>query len=198
MVVDRAELGANLARFYDFRAKSVLYVGAGIGQVLRPTTGVASIVAIDRDPDSLEGFRSESKTVWAGIPVKFVPQKFETVTLRGDVVYFEFCMHMMDDPRDALEHARTLAQEVVIIDHLPKSKWVYYWAGEDPVGRSTRAIESFGVRRKKELSAEQRFEDWSELAARLSGEGAESHRRVNELKGAVDIRMRMDYCLYLL
>lgn len=198
MVVVRAELSANLARFYDFRGRSVLYVGAGLDQILRPSCGVASVVAIDRDPASLEGFRKEAPTVWAGIPVQFIPRSFEAVETRGDAVYFEFCMHYMKDPTETLKRARSLAEDIVIMDHLPDSKWVYYWAGEEAVSRSTGAIEAFGVRRRQALVAEQRFEDWRALADRLKDEGAESKRRVLELEGAKDIRMRMDYCLYLL
>ena len=198
MVVDRAELSANLARFYDFRGKSVLYVGAGIGQILRPGSGAASVVAIDRDPGSLKGFRRAAATEWAGIPVRFFPRDFKTVKVRGDVVYFEFCMHYMKDPGRTLRQARSLAPDIVAMDHLPRSRWVYYWAGEEVVGRSTRAIEAFGVRRREAFTAEQKFADWKALATRLKGEGKESRRRVLELKGVRDIRMPMDYCLYLL
>ncbi len=197
-MVDRAELSSNLANFYDFRGKSVLYVGAGRGQLLRPASGPASVVAIDRDPESLDGFRREATTTWTGIPINFIPQKFETIDVKGDAVYFEFCMHYMEDPAWILTHARSLAQDIVIMDHLPESKWVYYWAGEEAVRRSTRAIESFGVKRRKAQTAEQRFEDWNALATRLAEEGEESRRRVLELKGVEDIRMQMDYCLYLL
>jgi hypothetical protein len=198
LVVDRDRLGANLVRFYNFEAKSVLYVGAGGGQLLGPASGVAKVVAIDRNPESLEGFRNQSKTRWAGIPLGFVPRKFETVRNHGEVVYFEFCMHQMEDPWKALKHAQSLARDIVVMDHAPGSEWVYYWAGEDTVLRSTRVVESFGVRRREDFTAEQRFEDWKELATRLSGEGEESRRRVLELKGAKDIRIRMDYSLFLL
>ena len=198
MVVDRAELSANLAGFYDFRGKSILYVGAGLGQLLRPSSGVKSVVAIDRDPESLNGFRSEAETQWAGIPIEFIPRAFETVEAKGDTVYFEFCMHYMEDPAGTLKRARSLARDIVILDHLPDSEWVYYWAGKEAVSRSIRAIESFGIKRRKALQAEQKFEDWQALATRLAEEGEESKRRVLALKGASDIRMRMDYCLYLL
>jgi predicted RNA methylase len=197
MVVDRGELSANLARFYDFKGKSALCVGAGRGLLLDPASGAAGVVAIDRDPKSLQEFR-KSRTTWGGIPIRFVPRKFETVNSRGDVVYFEFCMHQMDDPREVLEHAHSLARDIVVIDHLPGSEWVYYWAGEDVVRRSTKAMESFGVRRKRKFTAEQRFEDWKALAERLSGEGEQSRRRVLGLKGTTNLRIRMDYGLYLL
>jgi hypothetical protein len=36
-----------------------------------------------------------------------VASNFEEVTLCGDVVYFEFCLHEIDDPRKSFSHART-------------------------------------------------------------------------------------------
>ncbi len=198
MVVDRSELTRNLTKFYDFEGKTVLYVGAGGGQLLSPLSGVKSVVAIDSNPDSLEGFRREVKTKWAGISVRFVPRSFEAVDLRGDVVYFEFCLHQMKSPAGALEHASSLASDIVVMDHLPNSEWVYYWAGEPLVLRSTKAIESFGVRRRRRFTAEQIIEGYDALAARLSGLGEESRRRILKLKGTRDITIRMDYGLFLL
>ena len=130
--------------------------------------------------------------------MRFIPRMFETVHLRGDVVYFEFCMHQMENPRKALEHARSLAPDIVVIDHLPGSKWVYYWAGEDEVLESTKVMKSFGIKRQRRFTTEQLFEDWKALAARLSGEGEDSRRRVLELKGTRGVRIPMDYGLCLL
>jgi SAM-dependent methyltransferase len=198
MVVNRDELAANLTKFYDFRGKKVLYIGCGLGQLLPPESGVASVVGIDRDAEALKAFRNVAKTKWAGIPITFVPHKFETVKQRGDIVYFEFCMHQMENPRRTLEIARSLAKDIVVMDHLPGSKWVYYWTGEEAVARSTKAIEWFGFRRKKILVTEQKFEDGKALSQRLSRVGKEAKRRILELKDARDIRMRMDYGLFLL
>jgi SAM-dependent methyltransferase len=198
MVVDRNELTANLTNFYDFRGKSLLYTGCGLGQLLPPESKVSRVAAIDRDAKALKAFRNIAKTKWAGIPIRFFPRKFETVNVKGDVAYFEFCMHMMDDPKFTLGHAHALAKDIVIMDHLPGSKWVYYWAGEEEVLKSTKMIESFGVKRMKKFVTEQRFENGEALARRLDRVDTEAKRRILELKDARDIRMRMDYGLYLL
>ncbi|MGP8125697.1 MAG: class I SAM-dependent methyltransferase [Nitrososphaerales archaeon] len=198
MVVYRSELTSNLTKFYDFKGKAVLYVGAGGGQLLDPASGPGRMVAIDKDTKSLDGFRSEARSKWAGIPISFVPREFENVDQKGDVVYFEFCLYQMKDPREALEHARSLAPDIVVMDHLPGSEWVYYWAGEDLVLKSTKVVESFGVRSSSRFIAEHRFQDYEALAARLRGVGKVSRRRVLELRGAKDIRMRMTYGLFLL
>jgi len=198
MVVERNELTVNLMKFYDFRGKSILYTGCGLGQLLPPESGVESIVGIDRDAKALKAFRDVAKTKWAGIPIKFLPHKFETIKDHADAAYFEFCMHMMDDPKFTIDLARKLARDIIIIDHLPGSKWVYYWCGEDEVQRSTNTIESFHPRRKTRFVADQHFEDWRALMKRLDGVGKESERRIMELKGTKDIHMRMDYGLFLL
>jgi SAM-dependent methyltransferase len=198
VVVDRNKLSADLAGFYDFEGKAVIYVGAGGGQLLGPKSGVRKVVAIDSNPESLKVFRSEAKSTWAGIPIRFVPRDFETVNLHGDVVYFEFCLHHMEDPLRALEHAHSLAPEIVVMDHLPGSEWIYYGAEEDRVLRGHQAAESFGIRRSKKFTINQQFKDYEELAARLAGEGEVSQKRAAELKGKKIIRIRMDYGLLLL
>jgi len=198
MVVDHSELAANLSKFYGFQGKSAICVGAGGGLLLEPATGVASVVAVDKDAEALDKFRAVSKSTWAGIPIQFVPRKFEEVAFQGDVVYFEFCMYMMENQQKTLDHARSMARDIVVIDHLPGSKWIYYWAGEEEVIRSTKALESFGIKRKKRYTAEQRFKDWQAFTDRLTGAGDESRRRVLELKEAKEVRIPMDYCLYLL
>ena len=197
MVVDRGELSANLNGFYDFKGKAILYAGAGRGQLLDPNSRPRRVAAIDSDPPSLEGFRKDAKTRWTGIPIRFIPRKFETVTLKGDVVYFEFCLYQMENPLWALEHARTLARDIIVMDHLPGSRWIYYWEGEEKVAKSTRAIKSFGVKRSKKFVAEQRFPGYDAFATRLT-EGAEAPPRVLELKGERDIVIPMDYGLFQL
>ncbi len=82
MVVDRSKLVTNLERFYNFANKTVLYVGAGGHQILRPETRPKKIFAIDSDPNSLERFRNDAETKWEGIPVEFVPKRFETVEIQ--------------------------------------------------------------------------------------------------------------------
>lgn len=198
MVVDRNKLSADLTDFYDFSGKSVVYVGAGGGQLLSPKSGVRKVIAVDSNAESLKGFRSEAKSKWAGVPIRFVPHEFETVDLPCDVVYFEFCLHHMNDPREALDHARSLAPDIVVMDHLPGSEWIYYGAEEERVLRGAEAAESFGVRRRRRFAIDQKFKDYEELAARLAGEGDVSQRRALELKGRKGIRIRMDYGLLLL
>jgi len=81
--------------------------------------------------------------------VDVVSAKFEEVALSGKVVYFEFCLHEMADPMKALAHARTLAPDIVVLDHSPGSAWAFHAAEEEKVRRSSEAMERFGIHRRE-------------------------------------------------
>lgn len=163
MAVDYGKLSGNLGRFFDFTGKVVLFVGAGGRQLLDPAIRTKKLIAIDRMPEALKELTNVAA---AGMldSVAVIGADFEDVTLPGDVVYFEFCLHEMDDPQRALVHASKRAPDIVVFDHLPGSDWVFYSAEEEKVRRSAQAMERFGVRRRETFRAEQRFRDDAELS----------------------------------
>jgi len=188
VAVDCGKLTENLTHFYDFTGKVVLFVGAGGRQLLDSATRARKLIAIDRDAESLRGLRGS---------VDVLGTKFEDVALRGDVVYFEFCLHEMDDPERALAHARSLAPDIVVFDHLPDSEWVFHGAEEDQVRRSGEAMKRFGVRRRQTFRAEQRFQDHAELLAKVTVQGAAAIQRAQRFEGATNIVIPMSYELAL-
>jgi hypothetical protein len=198
MAVDYRELSANLLRFYDFGGKVVLYVGAGGRQLLDPAIQARKLVAIDRDAKALDKLRTEAAERRARNSVEVIASSFEQVSLRGDVVYFEFCLHEMDDPMQALVHARALAPDSVVYDHSPGSEWSFYGAEEDKVRRSAEAMARFGIRCRESFYAEQRFGDHAELAAKLSSQGPLALERARRCAGATNIAIPMPYELVLL
>lgn len=198
MAVDLRELTENLIRFYDFKGKIVLYVGAGGRQLLNPSVGTKKLIAIDQDVESLKELRANiAASAWQK-SVEIVASSFEDVTLSGDVVYFEFCLHEMNDPRKSLSHARTLAPDIVVYDHSPDSKWIFYGAEEDKVRSSADAMGRFGIQRRKAFHAEQRFRDYAELLVRLAGQGEVAIQRAQRFAGATNIVIPMDYEVVLL
>jgi hypothetical protein len=137
LAVDRDSLSDRLSRCYDFTGKVVLYAGAGGGQLLH------SSIKADRyrqKHGSLERAR-------ANHPVEVIGGPFEDVSRRAEVVYFEFSLHEMSDPWQALNHAHNLASEIAVFDHSPASEWVLHAAEEDCVRQSTEVMERFGMRR---------------------------------------------------
>ncbi|HVO82645.1 MAG TPA: hypothetical protein VMT28_18090 [Terriglobales bacterium] len=130
--------------------------------------------------------------------MEVVGASFEDVRLQGDAVYFEFCLHEMDDPEQALIHAKSLAPDIVVYDHSPGSEWIYYGAEEDKVARSAAVMERFGIRRRERFQAEQRFGNHAELLAKVSLQGPVAIERAQRFAGATDIVIPMSYELNLL
>ena len=198
MAVDLRELTENLVRFYDFRDKIVLFVGAGGRQLLDPSAGTRKLIAIDRDTESLRELTANIAANGWQNSVEVVASSFDDVTMAGDVVYFEFCLHEMNDPEKSLRHARCLAPDIVVYDHSPKSEWVFYGAEEDKVRASAEAMECFGIRRREAFRAEQRFAQYGELLAKLAGQGEVAIQRAQRYAGVTNIAIPMDYEVVLL
>ena len=198
MATDYAKLTENLLRFYDFTGKVVLFVGAGVKQLLAPSAGARKLIAIDQDVETLRELAAGVAAQGLQNSVEVVGSRFEDVALSGDVVYFEFCLHEMADPRKALAHARSLAPDIVVFDHSPGSKWIFYGAEEDKVRHSAQVMERFGLRRHQSFHTEQRFEDYAELRAKIGPQGPTAIERIQPYAGATKIVIPMDYELNLL
>ena len=198
MAMDYQQLAANLRRFYDFSAKTVLLVGAGGGRLLDPSVKTKKLIAIDRDADALAQLRASLAAKGMQDRVELVRARFEDVTSPADVVYFEFCLHEMADPQVALSRARTLAPDIVVYDHSPDSDWSFHSAEDEKVRRSAAAIERFGIRRRESVHAEQRFKSHVEFVAKLSAQGPMAIQRAHRFAGAANIVIAMPCDLLLL
>jgi hypothetical protein len=198
LAVDYGKLTENLGRFYDFTGKVVLFVGAGGRQLFDPSTRVKKLVAIDQDVESLKELKTNIAAKGMHDSVDVIGSSFEDVTLSGDVVYFEFCLHEMVEPLKALTHARSLAPDIVVFDHSPRSDWAFHAAEEDKVRRSAEAVKRFGLRRRSTFRTEQRFQDQAELLVKVAGQGAMAIERAQRFAGVRNIVIPMSYELALL
>ncbi len=198
MATDYAQLTSNLLRFYDFANKVVLFVGAGGRQLLAPSAGTKKLIAIDQDVGTLRELAANVAAKGMQDSVEVVGSKFEDVATSGDVVYFEFCLHEVADPRKALIHARNLARDIVVFDHSADSEWIFYGAEEDKVRTSTKTMERFGLRRHENFHTEQRFDDYAQLLAKMSPQGPIAIQRIQRFAGATNIVIPMRYELNLL
>ncbi len=198
MAADYGQMAKNLRCFYDFTGKIVLFVGAGGKQLLDPGFGTKKLIAIDRDIEALRELEARVAAERLQDSVDVLGANFEDVSLSGDVVYFEFCLHEMADPQNALTHAKNLARDVVVFDHSPGSEWIFYGAEEDKVRRSAHAMERFGIRRRENFCTEQRFKSHAELLAKVAVQGVLAIERAQRFAGAADITIPMAYELALL
>jgi hypothetical protein len=198
LATDYLKLSENLRRFYNFTDKVVLFIGSAGRQLLNPATGIRRLIAIDRDVDALRELKANIIAQGLQDSVEVVGASFQEVTLQGDTVYLEFCLHEMDDPEKALIHAKSLAPDIVVYDHSPGSPWIYYGAEEDKVFRSSAVMERFGIRRRQTFHAEQRFGNHAELLVKVSPQGPLAIERAQRFAGATNIVIPMSYELNLL
>lgn len=198
MATDLAQIVANLLGFYDFTGKTVVAVGAGGGQLVEYARPAGRVIAIDKDEAAVD--QLEARIRERGWVERFtlVKNDFLEVQPRGDVVFFEFCLHQMAEPERALGHAKDLADDVVVMDHAPESLWSWYAAEEDKVRVCWKAAERGSIRRSESFEAFQRFRDDSELERRFALQGQASLARIGSLRGQREISIPMPYRLALL
>ncbi len=197
MATDYDKMRRDLSRFYDFSDKVVLYVGAAGKQLLDPAIRTKKLIAIDKMADAAE-LEAQLRDAGRNSAIEVLATNFEEVTGHGDVLYFEFCLHEMDDPEQALVHAKSLAPDVVVYDHAAGSEWVYYGAEEDKVARSSEVMRRFGMRRCESFTAEQSFADHAQLIAKVRTQGPVAIERARQFIDAKGIVIPMAYELILL
>lgn len=197
MPTDLARIVANLAAFYPFAGKDVVHVGAGGGQLMGYARPARRVVAVDRDGAALERLRQRLAADGLDGVVSVALGDFLDLDLRGDVVLLEFCLHEMADPTGAIARARTVAPDVVVIDHRPESRWSWFADEDRDMARAWDAVTAAGARRTQDHEAVQEFADYDALRARFAGQSAESHRRIEELRGRTPVTIPMPYGIAL-
>jgi len=189
---------AAIASFYDFTGKSVIHVGAGGGQLIAAAAEASEIVAVDSDPEAAARLREAiGRRPWRITP-SVVQADFTTLEARADVVFFEFCLHEMDDPARMLDHARALAPDVVIIDHAPDSPWAWQATENEKAARSWAAAERAGITRTETHATPQRFANHAELVAKVAVMGPEAVSRAEPFASRTDFTIEMRYRLALI
>ena len=198
MAADYKQMEQNFREFYDFSGKAVVGVGAGGGPFTDLVCESRKLIVIDKDPAAIRQW--EARIAAGGLKdrVDIVQADFCATSPRGDVVYFEFCLHEMDDPSQTLRHALTLAPEVLVFDHLPDSEWAFQGAEEDKVRRSTDALADFNCVRHQAFRSEQRFQTYQQLLDKVSPQGALAMQRAERYRGVAEIAIPMTYGLSLL
>jgi len=198
LATDIGQIVANLAAFYDFSRKTVIDVGAGGGQLIEYARSAARVIAVDPDEAAVARLAARAREAGLEDRLTLVTRDFLEVRDRGDVVLFEFCLHLMSEPAKALALAAELAPEVVVLGHAPGSRWSWYAAEDEEVEAAWRAAESKRIRRRQDSEAVQNFRDYGELEARLAGQGPKSRDRIRALRSQTAISIPMPYRLALL
>jgi len=198
MAADYRRMVADLLAFYDFKGKTVLWVGAGGGQLAEWVRVAGPVQALDCDPRSLETLRQSLRSAGLEDKVSLILGDFYAIDLKADIILFEFCLHEMADPGAALERARSMAPAVVIFDHWPGSDWSYIAGEEAKVAASWAALRRIPVIKTQSYETVQVFGDYGQLHEKVKGQGEPSLSRIAAFEGKTDIRIPMSYGLALI
>jgi len=193
MATDINKVIENLQAFHDFTDRVVLAVGAGGGQFVEYGRRARGVIAVDQDLDALEKLRESIATAGLADKFKIVHSDFLSTAPKADVVLFEFCLHEMPDPAEAIRHAKTCAPEVVIMDHAPGSDWCYLAAEDEKVANLWSGFPMSLFRKVQTYAAVQYFSDYEALFQKVKGQGKVSLARIKGYQSERNIEIPMKY-----
>ena len=198
MATDVGLIIENLRGFYDFDHKTVIAVGAGGGRFVEFARSTRKVVAVNIDQEALDTLKRSADERAMTDLFEFALCDFLEYETRADVILFEFSLHEMTASGRALQHARGLARDVVVLDHLPNSEWMFYANEEAGVLSGAAAMKETGIRQQAEFDAEQYFERYEDLKVSFSQQGPVAFERIAIFKDSTNIRIRMPYGASLL
>jgi 16S rRNA G966 N2-methylase RsmD len=193
MATDINAIIKNLLGFYNFDDKIVISVGAGGGQLIEYGRAAKKVIALDNNATAIQKLRENLINRNLEQTFEVMEANFYKIHLKGDVVFFEFCLHEMPEPAKAIKHALTMASQVLIMDHDPQSKWAYYAAEDHKVSASWKALEAFDIKKRQLFTANQVFQDHNELYEKLKSQSEESIKRISEFSSMKNIIIPMPY-----
>lgn len=198
MALDINFITENILSFYDFKRKDVVHVGAGDGQLIAYSRIAREVNAIDVDAQAIK--KLERRIAEENLTHKIFAIEGDFMNFKGmaDVVFFEFCLHEMDDPLAALKHAKQMYAHVIILDHIPNSKWSWYTLEDEKLAKSWKAISEFKIKKEERYTLNQEYDTYDDLASKLSVLGDKSIERIQELKNCDKISIPMPFSLILI
>jgi hypothetical protein len=189
---------SNLNSCFDFSDKTVIHVGAGGGQFIGYASRARHVLGVDPDPEAVA--RLQAAIAAKGLTERFTTMTadFSVVSEKADVVFFEFCLHEIENPQASLRHACSLAQKVLIIDHQRDSRWSWYCGEDEKVERGWTAAEKYATTLDRSFVARHVFHDYSELQAKVASQGEPALSRIKEFLAAKDFAIEMAYRIAVL
>ena len=198
MATDINKILKNIYELYDLTDRTIITVGAGGGQLIGYGHKAKNVFAIDYDKEALD--KLKDNLIKAGLEEKFslIYSDFSVLDLRGNVVMFEFCLHEMDNPESALKHAKTMAPEIIVLDHITGSEWAFIGAEEEKIEKSWSALMGLNPRKVQKFETIQFFHDYEELYQKVKPQGETSIERIQRYKEKTNITIPMTYAIALI
>lgn len=198
MATDISSVIKSLNSFYDFCGKDIIHVGAGGGQFLEYARNARKVIAVDNDALALEILNESIHKMQMDKIYTVMQADYHEINVKGDVLFFEFCLHEMVNPRKALKKGRKIAKDIVIIDHGLGSEWTYYTNEVEIIERSWATVESIGFIKKETYAAVQFFNDYDELYNKVTSPDETYISRISKFAGQKSITIPMTYTIALM
>lgn len=198
MATDLQAIVERLLAFHDLAGLAIVSVGAGGGQLVEYARPARSVIAVDPDGPACDRLAARVAALGLGDRFTILRDDFLAVRPHGDLVLFEFSLHVLPDPERALAHASRLAPATIVMDHAPGSQWMWCAAEEEDVAAAWTAVGRRAVRRSLDVAAVQRFRGFAELESRLADQPSASRERIAPFGGRTDITIDMPYRLALI
>jgi hypothetical protein len=198
MATDVAKILGNLMGFYDFNNKVIVSVGAGGGQLIGYGRDAKKVYAVDNDIAAIK--RLEDSLGKSDLMDRFevVNSDFYDFNQRCDVVLFEFCLHEMVDPKRAIEHAKALGVDIIVMDHWTESEWAYRIDEKEKVEASWGAVKLFRLKKMEKYDTVQLFSDYEELYQKIKVMGAIAVSRIQPFRNQKSFTIPMSYAMALI
>ncbi len=199
MATDIQKLLSNLKRFYDFSGKTIISVGAGGGQLIEYGRTAKQVYAVDNDLAAIEILKDRLE-LDQDLKQKFtvLHTDFYDIDIHADVVFYEFSLHEMSNPKTAIRKALQLAPQVVIADHGPYSEWTWLIGEEDKVACVWTAYLKPCITKLQVYEATQQFADFEELYNKVKTQGEATINRIEKYRYATNISIPMQYVFALI
>jgi hypothetical protein len=193
MATNIKEIIDNLLKFYEFDNQIIISVGAGGGQFIEYGRNSRNVFAVDNDESALKKLGKALQSVNLMDKFTLINADFCEIILKGDVVFFEFCLHEMKDTEMAINHALTLAPRILVSDHWPNSEWAYIVDEKEKVINSWETLKKYKLKKVQRYDTIQSFNDYEELFMKVKGQGENSIKRISGYKNKKDFTIPMSY-----
>ena len=198
MGINISEIINNLDGFYSLNGKTIIHVGIGSGLFTGYTNSAKKIFAYDNNPTIENILRDKLIKERTLDKYEINITDFFKCKNKADVVFFEFCLHEIVNPLKALEFAKTISDDILIIDHAKNSEWSYYTLETEKLQKSRAAISTFKIKKHCTFDEYQYFGNFNSLKTKLSILGEECMNRIVKFEYKSDINIPMPYEICLI
>jgi ubiquinone/menaquinone biosynthesis C-methylase UbiE len=161
----------DIMEFIECADKTVLIVGAGGGKLFGYADSARKVYALDRNDKALDKLKETIPLHEQGNKYELICDYFENVNIKVDIAMFEYSLHEIADPYNALKHVKNLAERVIVAEHSSDSEWIRLAQEDQNVKKAEEGLKRFAIKRANEYLTGKEITDIDDLTAKLGYKG---------------------------